>query len=200
MSRIDCWFPTPIYITEDVCNDITAELETAVKKWQSQGTTRNPFLYVDTMHSSLKASDIKHEYPFNILAKKILSHANSFANQLGYKVEEDDLHIDNMWANVSGQGDFNFPHSHGDCNFSGAYYVKTTPENKIFFWNREFMTTEVSIPDELNELSFEYVQYNCVKNRLLMWRSNLVHGTPRQMEEGEKIVISYNISIKKKYN
>ena len=31
----------------------------------------------------------------------------------------------------------------------------------------------------------------------MMWRSNLVHCNPRQMEKGRKIAISFNLEIKK---
>jgi len=200
MSRIDCWFPTPIYVAEKICEDIIPVLEKEIKVLQSSGTTRNPMLYVDTLWSSPASRTIKHQYPFNILASEILDNAVVFANELGYKVSKDDLHIDNMWANISNEGDFNFPHSHGDCYFSGAFYVKTIPENEIYFYHPEFLTGAISFPDEFKPLSFEHVKYPCVESTLMMWRSNLIHSTPRQMVSGEKIVISYNISIKKEYN
>ena len=48
-------------------------------------------------------------------------------------------------------------------------------------------------PKYNNPLNWSTTNYPCVPARLLMFRSNMIHGTTRQEEEGEKIVISFNI-------
>ena len=47
-------------------------------------------------------------------------------------------------------------------------------------------------PARFNDLNYPTRQYACLAGRLLLFRSDLVHGTGRQ-GPGEKIVISFNV-------
>ena len=74
---------------------------------------------------------------------------------------------------------------------SGAYYVKTIEENSITFYDQ--INPSFEPPKYNNPLNWSTTNYACVPARLLMFRSNFIHGTSRQEGEGEKIVISFNI-------
>ena len=200
MTRIEYFFPQSIYVTENVCTDILPELEDACKKVQIEyGTNRNGCLYVDSCH--ITASTIlKHQYPFTIVAENIKIHVANYAKSLGYAITADDIHIDNMWFNVSNQGDFNFPHAHGDCHFSGAFYIKTTEENEIVFVHPNYHNGQIPNPDNSNESSHETMAFKCEVGNMMVWRNYLIHYTHRQRYDGEKIVISFNTRIKRPYD
>lgn len=193
-------FPQSIYYAPNVCSDILKDLEIESKKIQEQyGTMRSPTLFVDSCCWSANLKNIK---PFDLLADNIKQHVANYASELGYGVTPESIHIDNMWFNISNEGDFNFPHSHGDCHFSGAFYVKTTPENSIIFYNSQHFNGQVPpiISERSNSLSHSQIEYNCVESSLMVWRNYMVHSTPRQMGDGEKIVISFNTVIKRNYD
>jgi uncharacterized protein (TIGR02466 family) len=193
-------FPQSIYYAPNVCSELLETLEIECKNTQKEsGTRRSPTLFVD---SCCWTADLKERYPFYTLSDQIKHHVANYANELGYSVTADNIHIDNMWFNISNEGDFNFPHAHGDCHFSGAFYVKTTPENSIIFYHPQYLNAQIPPPVEenTNHLSYSQVEYRCIESSLMVWRNYMVHSTPRQMGEGEKIVISFNTVIKRNYN
>lgn len=193
-------FPQSIYYAPNVCSDILKDIEEESKRIQTKsGTQRSSTLFVD---SCCWTADLKNIHPFSILASNIKQHVANYANELGYNIVSDSIHIDNMWFNISNEGDFNFPHAHGDCHFSGAFYVKTTPENSIIFYHPQYLNAQIPPPDpkKINPLSYPQIEYRCIESSLMIWRNYMVHSNPRQMEHGEKIVISFNTVIKRNYN
>jgi uncharacterized protein (TIGR02466 family) len=116
-----------------------------------------------------------------------------FARTLGYEFADDDLQLLNMWANLSQRGEYLFPHCHPGSVISGAYYVESTSLNDVikFYDNPQNMVPPANKP---NEYSFEFVQYPCLEKRLLLFRSDLMHGCPALVGE-RKMVISFNFRI-----
>ena len=49
-------------------------------------------------------------------------------------------------------------------------------------------------PQQYNSLNYKYCEYDCIQNRLLMFKSDFMHGTEAQVTD-EKIVISFNIKF-----
>jgi len=190
--QIHTWFPKPIFIVDGVLQDKIDFLESKVREViKNTGTQGNDFLSVGSTH---KVSPDLHKNPdFKDLADVILEHAKGFASRLGHGSNRvDRLEIGTMWTNISYQGDFIFPHIHPDSFLSGVYYIKKFPGSKItFFDNYNMLPTS----DEFNDLSYEYCHYDCEPGRLLLWKSDFLHGNGRQTE-GEKIAISFNIQVR----
>lgn len=187
-GRIETWFPKSIYVCDDFSTDLLPELE---KRILGSGLEkqRNTQLYVDSTH---KVNRKIYNYdPYKTLAERILIEIKTFIRALGYNESIADLSfISSMWYNTSDQGDFIFPHNHAGGFISGAYYVSSVAENEIIFYDN---LNDVYQPAcEQNQLSFQTASYKCRPGRLLLWRSNFVHGTPIQLEQGKKIVISFN--------
>lgn len=191
--RIETWFPKSIYIREDFSLDLLADIETTIKERKIE-TIRDQELFVDSTHRTDR--ELHKELDcFKTLSNRIEDEIRQFMYSLGYAPNVADLaFIAGMWYNTSNKGDFVFPHNHAGSVISGAFYVKAAEENKIIFYdNLNDLQQPVDYP---NELSFATVNYQCVPGRLLLWRSNLVHGTPVQLQPGEKIVISFNALIR----
>jgi uncharacterized protein (TIGR02466 family) len=100
--------------------------------------------------------------------------------------------ITDYWINVNTDGNFNFPHTHGNAVISGVYYVKTPGDGKLriyrpqeeqWLWNT---FTNQSHPDTAN-----YCEYAARESEVLMfpsWVSHMV--TP--FDQGERISIAFN--------
>lgn len=198
--QIELWFPRSIYISKNPCDYLLGDLEKySIEYAKKYGTTRNPKLYVDSAHVTCSV-EIKKEYPFKELAKHIKENAVNYFKELGFSLSEEDIYIINMWFNISNEGDFNFPHCHPGSTLSGIYYVKTVKSNTIEFYDSDYATGQLIPPDNYTNISFEQVEYPCIPGCMMMWRSNLIHCNPRQMEEGDKIAISFNLCIKRRYD
>lgn len=197
--QIDKWFPDTIYVTKDVCNYLLPSLEKSAKRIaEEKGTIKSPSLWVNSTHRTA-SFEIKKIHPFDILADYIKYHANNYLQELGYHNKK--LHIINMWFNISDEGDFNFPHSHPGSFISGVFYIKSPPNTLIQFYDTNRMIGNIWPADDTNNyLSYDLVRYECATGSLMLWMSNFVHGNPRQMVEGEKIAVSFNIDMHKDYD
>lgn len=132
--------------------------------------------------------------PFNLLTAEIIKSVREFMFEYGYHHSRiPDAFIQTMWFNISGKGDFLFPHAHAGSFLSGAYYIKTTKENHILFHDEQKNFYEY--PERMNELSTMIHPVKCEPGRLLLFPSNLEHSTPIQYDDGEKIVISFNVVL-----
>jgi hypothetical protein len=190
--RIDTWFPKSIYILDDVCKNSLGKLEIAVKDIiKNAGSYSNEFLTVSSTHRTM---DRLHTLPeFEDLAIDVLKNAKIFLIEMGWKdTHVDKLDISNMWANVSGIGEFVMPHVHPGSVLSGAFYVKKYEGARITFFNNVYDMS--NFVGEFNGLSYPSCHYDCDPGRLMLWKSDLLHGTDKQ-PDGEKIVISFNLGF-----
>lgn len=187
--RIETWFPKSIYIADKFREDLISDLEKEIRS-SSIETSKNRTLSVESTHTTDRK--LHHKKIFKELSDDILQHVKQYAISLGYCQEfADRCYMADMWYNVSKKGDYIFPHSHPGAFFSGAFYIKTAPDNTIMFYDN--LDKYVELPHNPNEISYSNAAYDCIPSRLLIFRSNFVHGVPLQESEGEKIVISFNV-------
>lgn len=188
--QIHKWFPKSLYVVDDILIPYLPVYESKIKEiFDSAGTNINGMLSVNSSH---KTNDKLHLDPvFSNLTDAICEHSYNFLTSLGYSNEFiDTLDITNMWANISHNNDFIFPHVHSDSIISGAFYIKNYTGGKIKFFND--VTSMMPKPSAFNELNYEYCDYDCNPGRMILFKSDFLHGTERQTD-GEKIVISFNL-------
>jgi uncharacterized protein (TIGR02466 family) len=187
-------FPKCYYTKDNVCNEMLEKFEQFVK-FNIKKIPRSLNFSVDTSHSY--NSELHRFKTFIPLAEEIMESAKDFMISYGHDpMRSSHAFIQTMWFNTSNKNDFLFPHNHPGSFISGAYYVKTTPENHIIFHDNEKNFYE----DVLNntELGTTTHPVKCEPGRLLLFPSTLQHSTPIQKQEGEKIVISFNIVLENK--
>jgi uncharacterized protein (TIGR02466 family) len=144
---------------------------------------------VDSTHPYGKSI---HSNPvFKDLVNAIYENSKLYLIELGYNDSFiDTLSIETMWANVSQPGDYLFPHVHPNSLLSGVFYIKSTSNNTITFFDDIY---SMNIPPQNdNSLNFNTCAYECSPGRMILFKSNFLHGTEKQID-GEKIVISFNI-------
>jgi uncharacterized protein (TIGR02466 family) len=188
--QIHQWFPKTVYLVDDVALDCLDKMETQIKNQQSLMTD---MLVVASTH---KTNDQLHKIDeFNELVNSIYHHSSNLLKELGFNQEFiSRTKIANMWANVSQEGEFLFPHVHSNSVLSGAFYIKTNGNNKLRFFNN--INDMFPRASEANHLNYEYCDYDCKPGRLIMFKSDFLHGTIPQTA-GEKIVVSFNIALEK---
>lgn len=187
--RIETWFPKLIYLIDDVCTDSLSKYKTEIKKNKIQ-TKRTQILNVDSTHINFRK--LHTIEIFSNLVNQIEKNFEIFLKYIGYSEDYiKNCHVVDMWYNISNKGDFLFPHSHPGSILAGAFYVTATKNNKIIFYDNH---NNYEPPENITNLSMSTCEYQCVPGRLLLFRSDFVHATPKQEEVGEKIVISFNIN------
>jgi len=191
MSTIREVFPKHIYHKDNVCLEQLDTFRKRIFEIQEEfGYNSNTLLNVKSTHLTCM---LLHLDPvFAPLVAQINESAMEFGTHIGYNPEHVfNMHIGNMWANVSGKGGYNFPHTHPGSILSGAFYINAIPENKIVFFDNYI---NVEMPTNVNTETYDHVTYDCVPGRLVMFKSDLPHGNPPQQSDGEKIIISFNIA------
>ena len=186
---ISLWFPKAIYFQPNILNNKLGIYEEQIKDaFSSIGTCRERLKNVDSTHRLEK--NIFDVAELDGLVEEFYKHANLYLDALGYKKRKS-LHIQNCWANISYPGDYLFPHNHGGSVIAGVYYVKCGIHEKIKFFNAPTMLPD---PDEWNERNHQHCEYSCLPGSLLLFTSDIMHGTEKQDCE-EKIAISFNMSL-----
>ena len=183
-------FPKTLVIIDDLLVDNLNEFETRAKEIITQQSHRNGVLSVDSTHTTNQ--NLLKDLLFATLVDAIYHHAKEYLSALGYFQVLDVIKIDAMWTNLSVKGDFLYPHVHGNSLISGAYYIKANNDSKLKFFNElHDMMPQPICPNDLSATQYDY---DCIPGRMILFKSNLMHGTPKQTG-GEKLVISFNLGI-----
>ena len=122
---------------------------------------------------------------------------NVFQNY-GWKTENKNIRIKEMWAIINKEGNFNVLHTHPNCYLSAAYYVKA-PENCGRFQVEDpNIAKRHSYPEILakNELNSEVAGINISEGDLLIFPAYLPHKVKKNESNKDRIVISFNVDIK----
>ena len=189
---IDLLFPKPVYRVHDV---LVEHLDTFSDKIHSildnVNSKRTGSLNVDSSHS---VSDQLHTIPeFKILADTCMDFARDFMSKMIY----DQYIIDNckyhkMWANISNQNDFLFPHIHGTCIIAGVYYI-SAPQGAMLTMHDDLKSIKHE-SKQYNHMTYEEYNYNCIPGTVLLFKNDMLHSNKAQ-PLGEKIAISFNIGL-----
>jgi uncharacterized protein (TIGR02466 family) len=187
-------FPKTLYILDNALMSELQLYEDKIKEvFKKTPATRNGMLAVDsTYHID---DQLHHDNNFKNLVDQINFNSRNYMLELGFSATYADLiEIDSMWANISYPGDFLFPHVHPNSFISGAFYVKAPAGSKINFFKNINNTRLVA--DCVSDINLDMYGCDCIPGRLVLFESDFLHATPKQ-ENDEKIVISFNLSLKK---
>ena len=185
--KIENWFPKSVFIVDNLLTDkLSAYTEILENIFENNSTNRNDFLKVDSLHDTDFKLD--HNINFKELIAIISNFSKIYADNLGFKRT---LELKNIWANISYKDDYLLPHVHPNSVISGVFYVESPVESEITFFDN--INTMFDDAEEPNHLSYKHCTYKCLPGRLLLFKSDFLHGTMNQ-PEGRKIAISFNIN------
>ena len=129
-----------------------------------------------------------------ILQKYILK---VFQNN-GWKTENKNIRIKEMWAIINKTGDFNVIHTHPNCYLSAAYYVKAPEKCGRFQIENPNIAKKNYYPEikTKNELNLEVAGIDIEEGDLLIFPGYLPHKVRANESNEDRIVISFNVDIK----
>ena len=128
------------------------------------------------------------------LQKYILS---TFQN-LGWKTENQNIIIKEMWAIINKKDNFNVVHTHPNSLLSAAYYVKA-PKNCGKFQVESLNIAKRHLSPEINmknELNAQVAGLEINEGDLLIFPGYLPHKVAKNESDEDRIVISFNVDIK----
>ena len=121
----------------------------------------------------------------------------TFTN-LGWKTENQNIRIREMWAIINKKDDFNVVHTHPNSLLSAAYYVKA-PNNCGRFQIEDLnMVKRHASPliANQNELNMNVAGLEISEGDLLIFPGYLPHKVARNETDDDRIVISFNVDTK----
>ena len=129
-----------------------------------------------------------------ILQKYILK---VFQNN-GWKTENKNIRIKEMWAIINKNGDFNVAHTHPNCYLSAAYYVKAPEKCGMFQVENPNIAKRNFYPEikTKNELNSDVVGIEIDEGDLLIFPGYLPHKVKANRSNEDRIVISFNVDIR----
>ena len=117
------YFPTIIYV-KDIPNseELNSYLEKHIVEWSNQdkGVEKTN---VNGWHSQ---TDMNHKKEYEPLIKELFTMQNEIIQEEHLNMEPK---LGNMWANINPSGGYNQMHLHPNSLFSGAYYIKASPNS-----------------------------------------------------------------------
>jgi len=111
--------------------------------------------------------------------------------ELNFKAKK--FEVDRMWCNVNTRDDFNMIHSHGQFQFSGAYYVKAPKDSGqiVFRDPRPAAITNEFVTSQFN--GGEVYRIEPEEGKLLIFPSYLDHMVMPSKFDDDRVSISWNI-------
>ena len=132
------------------------------------------------------------QYKFGLKLQEYI--INAF-NNFGWKVENKNIRITEMWAIINKKNDFNVLHTHPNCFLSAAYYVSAPKDSGKFEVENPNLAKRYAHPEIAvqNELNFEVISIDISEGDLLLFPSYLPHKVESNKSNDDRIVISFNI-------
>jgi len=122
---------------------------------------------------------------------------NAFQNY-GWKTNDVNIRIKEMWAIINKKNDFNVIHTHPNCYLSAAYYVKAPKNCGRFQVESPNIARRHSYPEisKQNDLNVEVAGIEIEEGDLLLFPGYLPHKVAKNESEEDRIVISFNVDVK----
>ena len=116
----------------------------------------------------------------------------------GWKTNNVQIRIKEMWAIINKNEDFNVLHSHPNCYLSAAYYVKAPKNCGKFEIECPNIAKLNSFPaiEKPTDLNIRVVSLDINEGDLLLFPGYLPHKVAKNESGEDRIVISFNVGIR----
>lgn len=196
MSKPNLLFPTPVWTIQlENYKTINEKMFEYIKDAQIKDQKGISKSNIKGWHSN--DFDLKDES-----LKKFISFISPSIRQvmidMNWEVEKQTVKIDNMWAIINTGGSANARHQHGNSTISGAYYVRA-PKNSgdiVFYDPRPAPVFYFPRAVSSNLLNAQVNAINPKEGALILFPSYVDHSVNENLSNEERIVISFNVTIK----
>ena len=117
---------------------------------------------------------------------------------MGWKTQDKNIRITEMWAIINKKESFNVVHTHPNCYLSSAYYVKASKNCGAFIAENPNVAKRYAFPEIMNKNQYnsETAGIEIEEGDLLLFPSYLPHKVSKNESDDDRIVISFNVDIK----
>ena len=130
----------------------------------------------------------------DLISNIIKRHCKKYFRHLGNGNAE--CNIVAQWANVNCPGSSNIVHHHGDCDFSGVYYVRV-PEN-----SGDLLVHNFEAPNNNLSKVFTNTTHTSTGHRvepeeglIVMFPGNLKHSVTTNRSNEDRVSIAFNLDV-----
>lgn len=186
---IEYLFPKSVLVKDNICTDEIELYKVKIHNvFGEMGYNNNEFIGVTSTHKTY--NQLHTHLEFQSLNDEIYKWSTEYLKHLGYSDRFiSNVSITEMWANRSELGDTLQTHVHPNSLLSGVFYVESYEGSKLVFSDLSNMRPD---PETFTEASMNVRWYNCIPGRLILFTSDMPHGTNKQTSEG-RTVISFNL-------
>ena len=196
---IEKWFPTLIYYDwlKGIDNESLTKTAYSIKEQLNSNSASK--WNCDTWNS-LNANVSYDTDAINYLIYQTVNHANRYANEYEADLKNYQMIVTDFWFNIAEPNNYQEYHTHPNNHFSAVYYVKAQPNaGKIKFKNPDSVTSGFTIPTH-SQLSKESGSTECCfyepePNKLLLFKSNLLHMVERNLSSNDRISVAMNLRL-----
>ena len=193
--NFDLFFPTPVW-WEDTNID-TTEMEKLIYRLEAEDPKGRQL----SNQGGWQSWDFRPgTYPeMKPLEDLIMEQASRCLVDYGYDTNAGFIVIENLWANINRKGDTNSVHIHDNSFVSGAFYVKSRPEQGgiIFYkdYNADYIVASRLPIAAHTSISASAIRFETKTSKFLMFPGQLPHGVERNKTDDDRISVSWNVKI-----
>jgi uncharacterized protein (TIGR02466 family) len=132
----------------------------------------------------------------NELIKECGNRVLGFSSEWGIKPTK--IRCVDFWLNIAHPGDYQEYHNHPNSHFSLAYYIQSNPDSgNITFKSLDSIADMHPLPLHKAETAASFGTYSFVpkNNKLLIFRSTLLHMVEKNKSNEDRISVTMNFNI-----
>ena len=187
------YFPTIVYVKDlPNANELNSYLEKHIVEWSNQdkGVEKTN---VNGWHSK---TDMHHKKEYEPLTKELFQMQNEIIQEQRLDMKPK---LGNMWANINYPDGYNQTHLHPNSLFSGAYYIKASPNSgKLALMDPRPGVQQNMPPRKPGKLPRELwrdAYYEPVPGRIIMFPSWMWHKVDPNKSNDIRISVSFNFIL-----
>ena len=184
------YFPTIIYIKDlPNANKLNSYLEKHIVEWSKKDSGVSKTI-VNGWHSQ---TDMNHKKEYEPLIQELFTMQNEINQEEHLDIEP---RLGNMWANINPPGGYNQMHLHPNSLFSGAYYIKASPNSgRLALMDprpgvQQNMPTRK--PGKVSRELWRETYYDPIPGRLIMFPAWMWHKVEPNQSKDTRISVSFN--------
>lgn len=146
-----------------------------------------------------KTNTLYKDKNFEELFEEIEVAIKIFLREHHYNLDVLDVYITKAWASLTKKGEFIAEHNHTASHYSVVYYVEAENQGNINFKKLEspglFIPGSTECYTEHNEHNIESITYSARTGDLIIFPSNMMHGTEINQQESSRVSVALDFLL-----
>ena len=184
------YFPTIIYIKDlPNANELNPYLEKHIVEWSNQ----DKGVRKTNMNGWHSQTDMNHKPEYKPLIQELFTMQNEIIQEEHLDIKP---RLGNMWANINYPSGYNQMHLHPNSLFSGAYYIKASPNSGRLALMDPRPGVQQNMParkpGKLPRELWRETFYDPVPGRIIMFPAWMWHKVEPNQSNDIRISVSFN--------